>query len=215
MLNDGLKLSLIVSSSLLMTASTAFAASDKKSLNLKSDPPRTLVTLRRVHDNKKIKQCVTPCRIKVKSKYSYRLQYLKSGYIHKTIKLNDATEWALVDEKVIELNLNRHKSEQQIKTCERARREASTIDQDAKLCWLPPPSMPRLAKFGGNCKFRLDVSATGQTENVKVISCSDSIFEDKAMLSVLKSEYTPKRVNNNSIPDIGKQITITFQYNRP
>lgn len=200
---------------LTTTSSTAFAASKKKTLILKSDPPRALVTLRRTQDDKKIKQCKTPCKVKVKNKYAYRLSYLKRGYGDRTIYLDDNSKWSLVDDILIELPFTRYKSDRQIAACERANREVGTEDQLSKLCWIPPPNMPHKVKIGGHCKFTYDVLVTGDTENVKLVSCSDNIFEDNARLSLLKAEFTPKQVNNIPVAHIGKEMTISFRKNAP
>lgn len=194
----------------MMNPSRAFAAGNKKTLNIKSDPPRALVSLRRISDGKKISQCRTPCKIKVKSKHSYRLSYIKSGYIGPTIYLDDMNKWSLVDDVTMELTLNRTKSTRQIEVCKTARQESGAEDHSSKLCWAQPPNYPLKVKFGGQCKFSYDVTANGETKNVKTISCTDDIFEDNALLSVRKSEFVPKRVNNQFVPDLGKEITITF-----
>jgi len=54
-----------------------------------------------------------------------------------------------------------------------------------------PPMIPPRANRSGSCVVRFDVSAAGQTKNIRVVKCTESIFARNSRKAVSNFRYKP------------------------
>ena len=76
------------------------------------------------------------------------------------------------------------------------------------------PMYPRRAQsrgLEGHCDLEFTVTPLGTTSDVRVISCTSSVFESASIQALLKFKYKPRVVNGTATAIPGLQHRITFQ----
>ena len=75
------------------------------------------------------------------------------------------------------------------------------------------PEYPRAASsrgLEGHCDLEFTVTPLGTTADVRVIHCTNSVFERNSIRAVLKYRYKPRVVNGTAIAVPGLRLRITF-----
>ena len=75
------------------------------------------------------------------------------------------------------------------------------------------PEYPRTASsrgLEGHCDLEFTVTPLGTTADVRVIHCTNSVFERNSTRAVLKYKYKPRVVNGTAIAVPGLRLRITF-----
>ena len=75
------------------------------------------------------------------------------------------------------------------------------------------PEYPRTASsrgLEGYCDLEFTVTPLGTTGDVRVIHCTNSVFERNSIRAVLKYKYKPRVVNGTAIAVPGLRLRITF-----
>ena len=75
------------------------------------------------------------------------------------------------------------------------------------------PEFPRAALsrgLEGHCDLEFAVTPLGTTADVRVIHCTNSVFERNSIRAVLKYKYKPRVVNGTAIAVPGLRYRITF-----
>ncbi|MGP1274454.1 MAG: energy transducer TonB [Caulobacterales bacterium] len=87
-------------------------------------------------------------------------------------------------------------------------------DRDAQpLVRIPPQYPPRAAERGleGRCSVEFDVTPDGNPTNVRILSCSNSVFERESIRAVERWRYEP-RVQDGT-PQWRRGVQTQFDYN--
>lgn len=53
-----------------------------------------------------------------------------------------------------------------------------------------PPSMPT-KEFGGSCEVKMDITVKGQADNIRLVYCTDPIFQHSTIKSVSRWKFSP------------------------
>jgi protein TonB len=75
------------------------------------------------------------------------------------------------------------------------------------------PEYPRTASsrgLEGHCDLEFTVTPLGTTADVRVIRCTNSVFERNSIRAVLKYKYKPRVVNGTALAVPGLRLRITF-----
>ena len=72
------------------------------------------------------------------------------------------------------------------------------------------PPMPMRAEKSGHCDVMFDVNADGNTYNVSVLRCSQSVFASASIKAAGKWKYRAQVIDGQSIPRTGIKTTISF-----
>lgn len=81
---------------------------------------------------------------------------------------------------------------------------------DAKPTVRIPAIIPARSKKSGRCFVEFDVSPAGNTENIRVLYCTDLLFELSTKNSVSKWQYTPKTINGKAVTRRGIRSSMHF-----
>ena len=73
-----------------------------------------------------------------------------------------------------------------------------------------PPAMLKARKDGW-VKVRYDIAEDGFAENVKVITSSDSHFEEPAAVAIGKWRFAPKTIDGNAVIAKGLEVILQFK----
>lgn len=72
------------------------------------------------------------------------------------------------------------------------------------------PPMPTRAERSGHCDVMFDVNADGNTYNVSVLRCSQSVFSRASIKAASKWKYRAQVIDGKSVPRTGIKTTISF-----
>lgn len=85
-----------------------------------------------------------------------------------------------------------------------------SFDIDVKALQQEPPETPKDAERSGRCKLKFDINEIGQTQNIKVIFCTEKIFASNAIEAVSEWKYSPAKLNGNAIYRAGRTVITVF-----
>lgn len=72
------------------------------------------------------------------------------------------------------------------------------------------PVVPRRAKKSGYCTVDFDINTLGETENIKIASCSDDVYKKASLRNVKKTKFYPKMENGVAVPRVNWRKRIRF-----
>jgi periplasmic protein TonB len=87
-------------------------------------------------------------------------------------------------------------------------------DRDAQpLVRIPPQYPPRAAERGieGRCSVEFDVTPDGNPTNVRILSCTNSVFERETIRAVERWRYEPRV--QDGVPQWRRGVQTQFDYN--
>lgn len=84
-------------------------------------------------------------------------------------------------------------------------------DRETEPCYRLPPLMPSEALESGHCIVSFDVSEYGETLNVLIEECTDSIFCEASMDSVSRWIYHPSIQSGKAVKRFAVESKITFR----
>lgn len=84
--------------------------------------------------------------------------------------------------------------------------------QPAMRLFTPTPQFPADVRADqGSCTVRFDIDTKGETENVRVQSCTERGFRRAAETAVRRTVYRPAQNDRGPIPTRGVTVEIVFQ----
>ena len=84
------------------------------------------------------------------------------------------------------------------------------MDQTFSPIYRQTPIMPARAERSGHCDVMFDVNADGATYNVRVVSCSQTLFARASTKAAYKWKYRPQTISGQAQDRRGVRTTITF-----
>jgi len=84
-------------------------------------------------------------------------------------------------------------------------------DRDAMPVKRVPPQMPDAAMHSGYCNLSFDLTVGGDPENIKIIMCTDDLFEQSSIEAVGKWKYAPKIQGGKPVTRAAIETRMTFR----
>jgi len=235
-----LPLLLSITFSFFMDSSTVVLAQDavkpvKKSVTVTGVGSRVPVFIseRTASGTKRLGSCITPCREKIKSSGAFyvTLTPISDDYL---TPIHRESEEAIIEEDNYKFDISlgtpdeegrrylkpyldvfRNKPER-LKCMEFTKADLS---ERPKTCFSFPPITPAKAKRSGRCKISVRILTDGSTEDIRVVSCSEKLFELPSVETAKLFRYYPhivdgeiktsrmtKKINYQLLDSRGKRI---------
>ncbi len=160
-------------------------------------PLKSLVTLYEGTTGEPLESCHTPCVLHKEPGRMVHIFAYRNGHLPliRTLDL-DPSDLKLKEPTwngVYELSMGPDYRRAQFKRlkCERTFAREPKTDRDAVPCYRSPPFVPQI-DFSGYCNMGFDVSNKGDPTNIKVLECTDPIFELPSRMAVSSWKYHPK-----------------------
>lgn len=182
-----------------------------------SDGERDVKALLTLHDGttgEPMESCYAPCVLhKSQGRPAYVMAY-RLGYYPMPVSIDDPDIMAAEEpywdgQYEISLGINFFEARLKAKACEREFAQMPRDDADTTPCFRMPPMVPQV-EYSGYCKIAFDVTATGQTINMRPTECTDSAFEFTSLLTVSHWKYHPKI--ERGVPVLRTDVETTLRY---
>ena len=208
-------------------AMPATAKSKKQTYEFLSTPSGATVATSSTRSGER-RECVTPCKMKLKPSGYILFGMMLDGYENMILNPDNAPK---VDG-VVKFNvkmLTKEEAKIELEALEEERRLARlqwqmacnivdadklTNNSEATPCRRFPPTMPPRAISDGWCSVSYDVTDLGEVTNVKILSCTDPVFERSTLHSVKRWQYLPARVEGKNVWTTGIEVKIAFSFDQ-
>lgn len=177
-------------------------------------PVSALVTLHDGDSGAAIESCQTPCTLHAAIGQEYVLSSYRDGHVSapqpvidpQTRQLEEPDWHGLYS---INAGFDFGHIEARRMGCEWRFARMDREDSDAVPCFRSPPLMPGTG-FSGYCRVTFDIDATGNTRNLEVVECTDSVFHGPSLLAVSSWKYHPKIERGTPVPRLGVESKVFY-----